>query len=256
MLPHASVARGDPGAGGVTPITFVTFKWKPQQPGYRSTFGPEQVNTLFRMIDRHYPHPHRNVCVTDDVKGIDPSIERITLWDDYKDLPNPNGRHNPSCYRRLKLFAPNAGDVFGERLVVFDLDMVIVGDLTPLFAGGEDFKIWGQSDYPKTQWYNGSLWMLKTGSRPTVWTKFNHRQSPRLTLKAGKKGSDQGWFSYILGPKEAIWGTQDGVYSYRVHLSKLAWQLPENAKVIAFHGKTDPWGYVAQQHSWVREHYQ
>jgi len=236
-------------------LTFVTFKWE-AYPGYRSTFRAEHVNVLFRMIDRHYQAEHRNVCVTDDPVGIDTGIEVLPLWNDFANVPNPNGgARNPSCYRRLKLFHPDAWKQFGERVVAMDLDTVITGDLTPLFDRPEDFVIWGQTDFPKTQWYNGSLWMLRTGTRTKVWSEFQPNVSPRMAMMAGKKGSDQGWFSYILGPKEAIWTTADGVYSYRVHLSKMNWQLPENAKFVAFHGATDPWSYKAQQLDWVRQHW-
>jgi len=233
----------------------VTFKWEPFV-GYRSRFESEHVNTLFRMIDRHYPSPYRRICVTDNPIGIDTNrIEVVPLWPDFANVPNPNGRTNPSCYRRLKLFAPDAGATFGERLVSIDLDTVIVGDLTKLFSRTEDFVIWGQSDFPKTQWYNGSLWMLKTGSRPKVWSEFDPKTSPMLAQRAGKKGSDQGWFSYILGPNEATWTTKDGVYSYRVHLSKNSYELPPDAKVIAFHGRVDPWSYEAQNIDWIRRLY-
>lgn len=233
-------------------LTFVCFKWKPPS-GYRSQYGPEQVQTLRAMIARHYRKPHRFVCVTDDAKGLD-GIETIQLWRDLAQVPNPLGQHNPSCYRRLKLFAPDAGETFGERVVAIDLDVVIVGDLEPLFDRPEDFVIWGQSDFPRTQWYNGSLWMLRTGTRTKAWTKFDPVRSPGLAVRAGCKGSDQGWLNYVL-PNEATWGTTDGVYSYRVHIAKNGWSLPENARIVAFHGKVDPWHYHAQQIGWVREHY-
>jgi hypothetical protein len=232
----------------------VTFKWQPPV-GYRSHFDAENVLTMRNMIRRHYAGPHRFVCVTDDSTGLD-EIETIDMWDDLSHVPSPHGAHNPSCYRRLKLFAPDAGELFGAKLVAIDLDMVITGSLNELFDRPDDFVIWGQSDYPKTNWYNGSLWMLRTGTRPQVWTQFDAKASPTLAWKAGKKGSDQGWIGYVLGPKEATWNVADGVYSYRVHLSKTGWQLPDNAKVVAFHGKVDPWSYQAQQHGWVRECYQ
>ena len=236
-------------------LTFCTFKWQAYA-GYRSTFTSEHVNVLFRMIDRHYTAPHRNICVTDDAVGISGTIETVPLWKDHANVPNPNGgTRNPSCYRRLKLFAPDAGKQFGEQVVVMDLDTVIVGDLTGLFARSEDFVIWGQTDYPRTQWYNGSLWMLRTGTRPKVWTEFHPNVSPMMASKAGKKGSDQGWFSYVLGPNEAVWTTKDGVYSWRVHLSRLNWELPPDAKIVSFHGHTDPWSYQAQQIQWVRQHW-
>jgi hypothetical protein len=235
-------------------LSIVTFKWTPQSNNYRSSYDAATVNTLFSMVDRHYPLPHRNICVTDEPKGINSSVEIVPIWDDHANVQNPSGSHNPSCYRRLKLFAPDAGKTFGERLVAIDLDMVIVKDLTPLFARTEDFVIWGYSDFPKTQFYNGSLWMLKTGSRTKVWTQFDPRSSPRLAYRKGCRGSDQGWLSYII-PGEAVWGSRDGIYSHRVHISKNGWRLPEDARVVVFHGKHDPWSYHSQQIEWIREHY-
>lgn len=233
------------------PITFVSWRWQPPT-GYRSTFAPETVYALREMIRRHYPHEHRFVCVTDRPQDV-PGIETVLLWPDFATLPSNIGRGYPSCYRRLKLFAPDAGETFGPRMVSIDLDMVIVGDLTPLFAGDEDFKIWGESDYA-TQAYNGSLWMLRAGTRPQVWTQFNE-DSPRLAARSGSKGSDQGWMNFILGRGEAVWTRRDGVYSFRKHIQASGGQLPEDARVVAWHGKVDPWSYKGQQLQWVREHY-
>lgn len=235
------------------PLSFVTWLW--QTPGYRSTFDAEAVNALFRMVERHYQAPHRKICVTNLPQGIDRSIEIVPDREDFINVSNPNGSHNPSCYRRLRAFAPEAGKTFGERLVSLDLDSVIVGDLRPLLDRPEDFVIWGQTDFPKSQWYNGSLWLLRTGSRPKVWTEFNPKISPHQAKRAGKRGSDQGWFSYILGPREATFSTGDGVYSYRVHVQPKGNVLPENARVVFFHGRHDPWDYACQQVPWIREHY-
>lgn len=235
-------------------LTFVTFRWAPPR-GYRSQFRPQAVVALRDMIRRHYPHPHRFVCVCDDPSGMG-DVETMALWNEFANIPNPNGRHNPSCYRRLKLFAPEAAEMFGERIVCLDLDMVAVADLTPLFDRDEDFIVWGESDYPTTQWYNGSVWMLRAGTRTKVWTEFDPKTSPLLAKRAGKKGSDQGWLSYILSnPREATWGRNDGVYSFRKHIQPMGGHLPANARLIAFHGKVDPWHWQAQRHDWVRENW-
>lgn len=236
----------------MTPLTVVTFKWKPQ-PGYRSKFGPEAVIALRNMIRRHYPHQHRFVCITDDAAGL-AGIDTIPLWKDHATVPSPHGAGNPSCYRRLKLFDPAIADLLGPRFVCLDLDTVIVGDLTPLWHRPEDFVIWGETD-PRS-FYNGSMFMLTAGARPQLWTEFDPRVSPKLARKAGRFGSDQGWISYKLGPGEAMWTRADGVYSFRVHLEPTgADELPANAKIVMFHGKVDPWAWKAQRLAWVREHY-
>lgn len=236
------------------PLTFVSWRWQPTR-GYRSTFAPETVYALKAMIARHYAGPHRFVCVTDEPAKL-PGIEAIPLWPDAGSVPSPIGHSYPSCYRRLKLFAPDAGETFGPRVVSIDLDTVITGDITPLFNRSEDFVIWGESDFPHTTPYCGSLWMLRTGTRNTVWTEFDEKTSPRKAWQAGCRGSDQGWLAYILGPNEAKWTKRDGVYSFRKDIAKRPnYPLPADARLVAFHGKSDPWSYRCQQIPWVRAHY-
>lgn len=236
-----------------SPLTFVTFRWTPPK-NYRSTFAPETVYALREMIRRNYAKEHKFICVTDRPEDL-PGIETIQLWDDCSTIPSPIGHSYPSCYRRLKLFAPDAGELFGERLVSIDLDTVIVRDITPLFDRPEDFVIWGESDFPHTTPYCGSLWMLKTGTRNKVWTEFDEKTSPARAMKAGCRGSDQGWLAYILGKNEAVWTRKDGVYSYRKHIAFYRNKLPLDARLVSWHGKIDPWSYKAQQIPWVKEHY-
>lgn len=235
------------------PLTFVSWRWQPAK-GYRSTFAPETVYALRAMIQRWYSRPHRFVCVTDRPEEL-PGVETIRLWDDCAHIPSPVGHSYPSCYRRLKLFAPDAGETFGPRVVSIDLDTVITGALEPLFDRPEDVVLWGESDFPHTTPYCGSLWMLRTGTRSKVWTEFDPATSPKLAWNAGCRGSDQGWMAYSLGRHEATWGKKDGVYSFRKDIARNGYQLPTNARVINWHGKVDPWSQLARRIPWVREHY-
>jgi hypothetical protein len=237
-------------------LSIVTWKWTPA-PGYRSTFGPQTVNVLRRMVARHYPEPHRFLCVTDDAKGLDPEVEVIPAWNDFAAVPAPSGRRNPSCYRRLRAFHPEIGATFGPRFVSLDLDLVITGDLRPLWHRREPFIIWGDTN-PRT-YYNGSMFLMDAGARPQVWTTFHPKKSPMQARVAGHFGSDQGWISFCLGPHEAKWTQADGVYSFRNHLhgetAAPSQQLPANATVVIFHGHRDPWDRHSQRIDWVREHY-
>jgi hypothetical protein len=208
---------------------------------------------LRRMVQRHYDRPHRFICVTDDPCGLEPDIEIVPMWQDLATVPSPHGGRNPSCYRRLKAFSVEAEQWFGDRFVSLDLDTVVVGDLVPVFDRPEPFVIWGETN-PKS-FYNGSMWMMTAGARRQVWETFQPRTSPQMAKRAGKFGSDQGWISHCLGKGEATWGRQHGVYSFRVHLDNGAKPLPADARVVMFHGGTDPWSARAQQLAWVREHY-
>jgi hypothetical protein len=234
------------GLGGVrvTPLTIVCWKWKPTR-NYRSEFGPESVNVLASMVRRHYRHPHRVVCVTDDPVGINPSIGIVPLWKDHADLVNPHGPHQPSCYRRLRAFSAEAREWFGERFVSVDLDCVIVGDMAPLWNRPEDFIIWG-SGTDKRVWCNGSMWLMTAGARRHVWDDFHPAKSVTAAKRAGHFGSDQAIIATVLGRKEAMWTTADGVYSFRVHLNGGSKQLPSDARVVFFHGKTEEIPWVAE----------
>lgn len=233
-------------------LSVITWLWR--KDGYRSVFTGHHVNVLAAMVARNLRLPHRFLCVTDIHEGIDTSaVTVIPAWNDFVDVQSPYGAHQPSCYRRLRAFHPEIGQVFGERFVMLDLDTVIVGDVTPLWDRPEDFVAWGETD-PRS-FYNGSMMLIRAGCRPKVWTDFDPQTSPMLAKSAGRFGSDQGWLSYCLGPGEARWTTEDGVYSYRVHLRANPTQLPGNARIVMFHGGTDPWSEMAQQWPWVKTHY-
>lgn len=234
------------------PLHIVTAKWTPR-PGYRSTFGPETVNAMKRMVDRWYTDPHQVWCFTDDPDGIDPSVTVRPLWNDFAELPSPHGGKNPSCYRRLRFFAPEMADVIGERLVLIDLDCVLHADVRPLWNRTEDIVLYGDTN-PRTH-YNGSMTLMTAGCRAKVWDAFDPKASPRKALDAGFFGSDQAWLSYCLGPGEAKWTPADGVYSYRNHIRPKGDTLPPNARVTIWHGAIDPWVPRAQAITWVRESY-
>jgi hypothetical protein len=236
-------------------LTVICWKWMPQ-PGYRSHFGAAAVNTLCRMVRRHYPEPHRFVCVTDDPNGIDADVEVQPAWNDFADVPSPHGGRNPSCYRRLRLFHPEASTWFGERFVNLDLDCVITGDLRPLWNRSEDFIAWGDTNPLPGSHYNGSMMLIRAGSRPQLWTDFDPKVSPRLSKQANCFGSDQGWISYRLGKGEAKWTRKDGVYSFRNEVAKRGGGLPSDARVVFFHGANDPWDRsIQQRYPWVKVHY-
>lgn len=227
-------------------ISVVTFKWA--TPGYRAKFTSEHVNTLRRMVRRHYQAPHRFICITDDPAGLDGGIEVVPLWDHHSSVPNPTGGGRPSCYRRLKLFDPAMAEVIGDRFVMLDLDCVICGDLSPLFDRPEDAVFWKS---PTNEWpYNGAMFMANTGARPQLWQDFDPLESPKLTQAAGYRGSDQAWISYKLGWNEATWTERDGVYYYGKMRNRQS--VPANARIIFTTGGSAPW---TLRHPWVRKHY-
>jgi hypothetical protein len=237
-------------------LDIVCWKWRPLVPNYRSQFGALQVNVLRAMIERHYRRPHRFSCITDDPTGIDPRVRVIPLWPDHAKMVSPHGRHNPSCYRRLRLFSDEAADLVGPRFVWMDLDAVIVGDLAPIFDRPEDFVMWEGT--AGRNHFNGSMVMMTAGARRQVWDSFHPVESPAAASAAGFVGSDQAHICNTLPATEARWtAADDGVYSWRNHIRFKPAALPENARLVFFHGASgDPWSARVQARApWVKEHW-
>jgi hypothetical protein len=239
-------------------MEFVTMRWRANG-HYRSSFGPETVNTLWNMIGRNYDGACRLTCITDDPKGISAEVQVLPLWSHFGNMPSPHGMGYPSCYRRLPLFGdelPGIGptrEALGAQFTHMDLDVVITGSLNPLVDIDDDFKIWG--DTAKGTPYNGSLWTMKAGSRRKVIDTFDPMLSPKKSLALGYIGSDQGWIGACLGTQEMKYTTRDGVYSFRNHVQRSGYLLPTGARIVIFHGNQDPWTRQSQCMSWVRKHY-
>lgn len=237
-----------------SPLTIVTWKWKPTN-GYRSAFPPHAVNVLRRMVERHYPKRHRFVCVTDDPRGLDRGIDVVPLWSDFADVRVENTAKHPSCYRRLRAFSPDIAKVFGDRFVSLDLDLVITGELAPLWDRPEPFVCYSGTRGPGH--LNGSMWLLTAGAFPHVWRDFDPDRSPALARSAGFFGSDQGWMSYCLAKTAATWGKADGVVSFRneIRTNRPA-VLPNGARVVVMHGAMKPWDIgIRMRYPWMFQHW-
>lgn len=258
-------------------MNVVTFKWR-GKPGYRSTFGPGNVNALHRMVRRHYARLGRFICVTDDATGLDPGIEVVPLWDDHAHVPNPTWPDGPSCYRRLKVFSREFGEFAGPRFACMDLDCVITSDISPLLDRPGDFLIWrtGMQAIPLC----ASMFVVQAGSQRAerIWTSFDPERSPAEASRLGFRGSDQAWITRVVGREAPGWSRADGVYAYfemiparlrpsrrrtvvthgagRAYGASGVGPLPQNARIVFFTGKPDPWDAEALTMSpWIEKHY-
>src|SRR5690606_19229086 len=90
-----------------------------------------------------------------------------------------------------------------------DIDCVILGDLSILIDRDEDFvgwkpsSIWGQQVVRLA----GGTWLLRTGTRTSVYDEFVGPESIAEAFNAGYGGSDQAWISYCLADEAASWET-------------------------------------------------
>ncbi len=175
-------------------ISIVTFKW--QSPNSPRGFTYEHVNILHAMVKRNLKIPFKFFCVTDDWAGINQEIQVIQLW--LEPLMPVVKTNRPQCYKRLKLFSPEAKEIFGERLVCLDLDTVIIGDITDIISTPGDFVGYNKRHVP----YQGAFFIHQTGTRQYIWTDFDPITSPKLAKKY--EGSDQAWLSFKLPKGEKV----------------------------------------------------
>lgn len=230
-------------------ISVVTWFW--QQAGFPTRYDASHVNALFRMVRNHYAPPFRAICVTNHPDGIDQDIEVIEDLEDFAALKSPHGSNFPSCYRRLRMFKPDAENTFGDRFISLDLDFVAVGDLAPLFEDEAEFAGWQDPTWERQ--VNGSMLMLRAGARSEVWDRFDPQRSPAEALSHQFLGSDQAWISYVAGGQCKRWAPRDGVLSFKKHV--IGKPLPEGARAVFFHGAIKPWSPEAQRLDWVRNNW-
>lgn len=223
-------------------LTVLCWLWR--QEGSRAEFTVDHVAIWAAMIRRHLHMPHRIACVT-DLDGLPSHIERIDPPREFEHVRIPSwGREKPQCLRRITMYAPNAGEIFGDRFLCMDLDCVLSGDITPMITD-DDFRIAKGTAVSRP--YNGSMQLIRAGARAKVYQDF----TPEGAAKAGQKfvGSDQAWIMHCLGPNERVWDESDGLCWYRAPRA-------ENPRIMFFPGDVKPWALAELGgREFVEEHY-
>jgi hypothetical protein len=244
-------------------LTVACFKWFDRNGRYNDRFlyTAEHVNRLRRMVDRHLSTPHDFVCITDDAGGLDAGIRSIPLARGFVERVGHR-------YPKLMIFRPDAGTWLGDRILMLDLDTVIVGPLDPLLDRASDFVAWQEPDWgkPGRGKYNSSMVLLKAGSHPEVWNRFEERNAGTSGAGGAKMFSDQGWIAEVLGERYPVWTRDDGVLSFKLDIARrslftrrrdltLPTRLPPHARIVFFHGGIDPSAPAFRAaHPWIGEH--
>lgn len=215
-------------------MKIITWLWN--QPDGRAKYEPAHVLIWADMIRRNLKMPHKLAVVT-DVEADFGDVEVIAPPRDFEDVTIPTWRAGrPQCFRRLAMFRSDAAEIFGDdRLVQLDLDVVITSPIDALFAGGEDFRICRGT--ARSRSFNGSMYMIRAGSRSRVFDKF----TPERAAEAGRKhvGSDQSWIAHCLAG-EPTWGPEHGVVSWLQRQTATTQPC-----MITYPGAVKPWHIVS-----------
>jgi hypothetical protein len=206
-------------------LNIITWVWGSKYPGH-------YIERLERAVARNMKQDYRFILC--QPLEYDEHLTRI-----------------PGCFARLRTFDPAwqeaNGIKPGERIVCLDLDMVITGNLDEVFDRPDDFAILQGVNATNPNPYNGSVWMLRAGYRPDVWSDFSLEAAKSIPWYAFP--DDQSWFHHKM-PGAGAFGPATGVFAF----CKAGWptgaRLPLGAKIVAFPGHRDPAQF--QYIDWVR----
>jgi hypothetical protein len=196
-------------------------------------YGVEYVQRLVRMVDRHMTAPHRFICITDQpekVKGVD--MIRTDL---------------PGWWAKMALFSP---DIRGAgRCVYFDLDTVIIDDLSALVALDADFATCAnftkavEPAYPCN--YGSCIMVMRDGFGGDIFKAF---MAESAQIMADCKYGDQQAIERLY-PNAVLlqYVLPDG---YLVGRRDFTDTRPEGAAIMIFAGNHKPHN---TPHRWLKE---
>ncbi len=217
-------------------------------------YTPERVQWLHSQL----PVDIRKVCLADcEIEGV----EVVPLkygW--------------PGWWAKMELFDPYS-KIASEDLLYFDLDTVIVGDLSPFFkqrnfTALSDFYV---GDIGTLQMTSGIMY-IPAEVKAYVWEKWiSGPEAHMAECVTPEKWGDQGFIGSILEAKRWQDELPGMVVSYKQHVRKAkskhhpflrylrslsrkirnkpykkqpesgTGELPKNARIVCFHGEPRPW---------------
>jgi hypothetical protein len=181
--------------------------------------GTEYVFNLFDGIERYLKGvPFKRWCITDSAdryEGIEPieaDCGAVGWW------------------AKVSMFRPGVFPA-GERVLYFDLDTVITGDLSDIaaytgkFAALRDFYFKGNLNSAMMAWEAGTL--------DHIWRIWDRCGRPQFIT-----GGDQAWIE-AAQPEYDQWQEiiPNQIVSYKVDCQN---GIPDNTRVCCFHGRPRP----------------
>ena len=190
------------------------------------TYDHRYVNNIVDGLKANITIPHKIVCLTDDPRGLSYDIDRIVKF-----------KHDwPKWWGKIELFRPG---VFGdEQIFFFDLDTFIVGDLNNIlsydgiFCALQDFYQPHHMGSGIMSWHGESVHKIYESFRVHA-TKYMNNTPGGDQVFINQHVPRIDYFQ-LRFPREII--------SYKVHCVKGTGHsmVPDDARVICFHGKPRP----------------
>jgi hypothetical protein len=185
-------------------------------------FTDEYVYRLREGVAKHCHVPHRFVVLTNE-KFEDFETIRFT-------------RNVPGWWNKLQLFAK---DQFVGQVAYFDLDTMIVGDITDIVTAPQEFAML-RDFYGKDRVASGMMVWNASDDWSAIYETFSAARIPEYS-KTAEKWGDQAWIGNCLQDAPALLQDQfpGRIVSYKVEM-KAQGKMPKGASVVAFHGRPRP----------------
>jgi len=203
-------------------LTIACCYWQDFPEG-EPTLGAEYVRRLRNGVSRNLPLPYRFVCFADRELYIDGiEVRKLTSRHWKRNLP------------KTFVYSPDAG--LEGRVLLFDLDNVITGDLSDMAAYDGPLCVRGRFQNTKPRLPDGDMISFEAGSDMArhLWGKANDGE----VIRHSKEGREREFIAWAA-PQADHW--QDvcpgQVVSYRLQCKG---RLPKGARVVSCHGRPRP----------------
>ena len=213
------------------PLNVVCFYWKndsKRYPGWNDpSLGRCYVNHLYRGVQRYLSKPVRFITFSNDLEGgLDEGIE----------LRSFNPVSWTGCYPKLYVHSPEA-ELEG-RVLVFDLDTVIVGDLTDFAEYDGAFTT--RMEPGRRRVTAGDLLGFEAGETYSLWEQYKS-----ISKYAEKYEGDEREIYKLLWRRLLFWQEElpGQLVSYKNDVlvrNPSMLPFPDNARIISMHGKPRP----------------
>lgn len=177
-------------------------------------YTPDWVFRLRNMVARNLSVEHDFVCLTDYLPDLLPGVKTAGL---------AHPVTLTGWWAKIELFRPG---LFHGRVLYFDLDTVITGDLEPLATQAGKFI--GIRDWGHPGKINSSVMAWDARACHGIYQDLKVRTLDEMR-------GDQDWITAWVGPCAVTWPSEM-VVSYKRHCTGGV-RYPVDARVVCFHGR-------------------
>jgi len=220
-------------------LTVVCFLWYGDRWNYDTDMGAEYVNRLYYAVERNLTLPHRFVCFTNHLYGLDSGIEV---------RPLSFRLSNKGCLPKLFMFLPEAK--LEGQVLALDIDLVITGSLDDIASYRGPFCVRSKFVKSAANKADGDIVGFNMDSKVVRTMRFVLSRITSKTLEELTEGKER--YFYRLMTHDGKCDRWQDLYpgqicSYKRHIRPLRLgdrfsdrEFPRNVRIVSCHGRPRP----------------